>query len=153
MTRQLSRTRLTARLVDQLYVEAMVLADEVRSYFDGRGREERDLLPPARRVAFSCEALKVTTRLMHVIAWLLTRRAVEAGEISEREGRAPSRRLGHSADSEPCATAQLPEAARALVEASRDLYRRVERLDRENDRSAKAAGPARGLQRLLERAF
>jgi regulator of CtrA degradation len=67
--------RLTSRLVDSLYVEAMLLADEVRAYFDEGGREEREALPPLLKVSFSCESLKVTTRLMHVIAWLLTQRA------------------------------------------------------------------------------
>ena len=52
--------RLTARLVESLYVEAMVLADEVRSYFDETGRIEREALPPLERVAFSCESLKVS---------------------------------------------------------------------------------------------
>lgn len=56
------------RLVDSLYVEAMVLADEARGYFDQLGRDERDALEALSRVAFSCESLKVTTRLMHVIA-------------------------------------------------------------------------------------
>ena len=85
--------RLTARLVDSLYLEALVLADEVRGYFDQFGRADREALPPLQRVAFSCESLKVTTRLMHVIAWLLTRRALEQGEISTAQAHAPSRRL------------------------------------------------------------
>ena len=85
---------MTMRLVDSLYVEAMILADEARGYFDERGRVDREALSPIARVAFTCESLKVTTRLMHIIAWLLTRRAVEAGEISHREARDPSRRLG-----------------------------------------------------------
>ena len=70
---------LAKRLIDGLYTEAMLLADEVRAYFDDVGRDARDLLDPIERVLFSCESLKVTTRLMHVIAWLLTQRAVEVG--------------------------------------------------------------------------
>lgn len=146
--------RLSARLVDSLYVEAMVLADEVRGYFDERGRAERELLSPLVRVAFSCESLKVTTRLMHVIAWLLTRRAVEHGEISDIQARAPARRLGVAADSDPAALALLPEVARALIEASRDLYSRVERLDQDIDQPLMPIpSPARGLLSRLERAF
>jgi regulator of CtrA degradation len=146
--------RLTARLVDSLYVEAMVLADEVRGYFDEEGRIERDLLPPLQRVAFSCESLKVTTRLMHVIAWLLTRRAVDTGEISAAQGRAPGRRLGLAAESDLDTLAMLPEAARVLIDASRDLYARVERLDQEIDQPiAPVPSPALGLLSRLERAF
>jgi regulator of CtrA degradation len=146
--------RLTTRLVDSLYVEAMVLADEVRGYFDESGRIEREALPPLQRVAFSCESLKVTTRLMHVIAWLLTRRAVEHGEISADQARVPARRLGLAADSDGETLAMLPETARALVEASRDLYARVERLDQDLDLPIMPMpSPALGLLNRLERAF
>ena len=34
--------RITPRLVDALYTEAMLLADEARAYFDDAGRDERD---------------------------------------------------------------------------------------------------------------
>jgi regulator of CtrA degradation len=146
--------RLTTRLVDSLYVEAMVLADEVRAYFDEHGREEGEALPPLLRVGFSCESLKVTTRLMHVIAWLLTRRAVEHGEISSAQARTPSRRLGIAADSDVAILAGLPETARTLIEASRDLYTRVERLDQDIDQpTIPVPSPARGLLNRLERAF
>ena len=87
--------QLTPKLIDGLYVEAMVLADEARSYFDTLGRDDRLALDPLDRVGFSCESLKVTTRLMHVIAWLLTQRAVAAGELSRGEAGvagAPARR-------------------------------------------------------------
>ena len=73
--------RITSRLIDSLYTEAMLLADEARSYFDDAGREERSTLEPFARVGFACESLKVTTRIMHIVAWLLTQRAIELGEI------------------------------------------------------------------------
>ena len=53
-------------------------------------------LEPFVRVGFACESLKVTTRIMHIVAWLLTQRAVETGELPGREGRRPERRLGHA---------------------------------------------------------
>jgi regulator of CtrA degradation len=147
-----ARKRMTARLVDSLYTEAMVLADEARSYFDESGRPERDALGPMERVAFSCESLKVTTRLMHVIAWLLTRKGIAAGEIGEDEGHADSRRVGEAADSEPAAVEALPPGARAIVEASIDLYARVARIDREM-LAPEALSPALGLLRRIERAL
>ena len=67
MLEPVAESRLQERLIDQLYVEAMVLADEARCYFDEGGRAERDALDPMIRVSFSCESLKVTTRLMHEI--------------------------------------------------------------------------------------
>lgn len=141
---------MTARLVDSLYTEAMVLADEARSYFDEFGRLDRDALTPVDRVAFSCESLKVTTRLMHVIAWLLTRKAIAAGEIREDEGNPDQRRLGQSAETDPDAIASLPQTARDIVIASIDLYDRVARIDQDMV-EPEADSPALGLLRRIER--
>ena len=90
------QVRITSRLIDSLYTEAMLLADEARSYFDDAGRDERSMLEPFARVGFACESLKVTTRIMHIVAWLLTQRAIESGEIPLNEGRRPERRLGNA---------------------------------------------------------
>ena len=147
------QSRMTSKLVDALYVEAMVLADEARAYFDDHGRTDRESLDPIIRVSFSCESLKVTTRLMHVVAWLLTRRAVEAGEIDAREARSSSRQLGAAPSSETMAIAQLPPSARALVDASIDLYARVARLDQEIDREQPMLSPARRLLDRLEQSL
>ena len=145
---------MTAKLVASLYTEAMLLADEARSYFDLNGRTDRDSLDPIDRVGFSCESLKVTTRLMHVIAWLLTQRAVEAGELSRSQARRPARRLGDAPDSDEVLLAKLPEAAVALIHASRDLYARVKRLDDVGVQTAEPqASPARSLMSRLERSF
>ncbi|HEX8482675.1 MAG TPA: DUF1465 family protein [Allosphingosinicella sp.] len=145
---------LTAKLVASLYTEAMLLADEARSYFDSNGRADRDSLDPIDRVGFSCESLKVTTRLMHVIAWLLTQRAVEAGELSPSQARRPARRLGEAPESDEALLAKLPENARSLVHSSRDLYARVKRLDEAGGAGAEPqASPARSLISRLERSF
>jgi regulator of CtrA degradation len=144
---------LARRLVDGLYVETMLLADEARSYFDSLGRVARDALDPLDRVIFSCESLKVTTRLMHVIAWLLTQRALDAGEIASITALHPSRRLGDPVTSDADAVAKLPADAQVLVAATIDLYRRVERLDDGLDEIEPAPSPARSLLSKLERAF
>ena len=143
--------RITPRLIDSFYTEAMLLADEARSYFDDAGREERGTLDPFVRVNFACESLKVTTRIMHIVAWLLTQRAIESGEIGYREGRRPERRLGHAQDSDPAVIERLPEAARRLVNASADLYARVKRLDDGTVAEEPPASPARALMGRLER--
>lgn len=126
----LYESQLHRRLVDALYSEAMVLADEARTYFDEAGRGEREALDAIIRVSFSCESLKVTTRLMHVIAWLLTQRAVEAGELQPRDALDPVRRLGDAPVTDQSLLDVLPVRARTLIEASRDLHRRVGLLDR-----------------------
>ena len=147
------RNRITPKLIDSLYVDAMLLADEARSYFDRQGREERDALEPLLRVGFSCESLKVTTRLMHVIAWLLTPRAVEAGETSAAQANRPARRLGEAPQSDEAIVAKLPATARALIEASQDLYARVERLEEAGPEPQPLPSPARSLLSRLERSF
>jgi regulator of CtrA degradation len=149
-----ARTRMTPKLVAALYTEAMLLADEARSYFDRHGREDREALDPLLRVGFSCESLKVTTRLMHVIAWLLTQRAVEAGEISLGQARSPARRLGEAAESDPAQVARLPPSAVELINASQELYARVKRIDEGAfDGPEPQASPVRSLLSRLERSL
>jgi regulator of CtrA degradation len=143
--------RITPRLVDALYTEAMVLADEARAYFDDVGRGERLTLEPFARVGFACESLKVTTRIMHIVAWLLTQRAIETGELHQIEGRRPERRLGHAAPSDPKVIAQMPPAAQRLIHASVDLYARIERLDEGQMMDEPVQSPARALMGRLER--
>ena len=146
-----SETRITPRLIDSLYTEAMVLADEARAYFDEEGRDDRQTLDPFARVGFACESLKVTTRIMHIVAWLLTQKAVESGEIHSFDGRRPERRLGHANDSDPLVVAQLPQSAARLINSSTDLYLRIKRLDEGQMVDEPAQSPARALMGRLER--
>jgi regulator of CtrA degradation len=143
--------RITPRLIDSFYTEAMLLADEARSYFDDSSRQAREMLDPFARVGFACESLKVTTRIMHIVAWLLTQRAIESGEIPERDGRRPERRLGHAQDSDPAVVEMMPVAAKRLIHASADLYARVKRLDDGNLFEEPVQSPARALMGRLER--
>jgi regulator of CtrA degradation len=145
------QSRIAPRLIESLYTEAMILADEARSYFDEEGRDERLALQPFVRVGFACESLKVTTRIMHIVAWLLTQKAVESGEIKGADGGRPERRLGNASDSDPLVVDQLPESARRLINTSVDLYARVKRLDEGQLADEPAASPARALMGRLER--
>ena len=145
------QVRITSRLIDSLYTEAMLLADEARSYFDDAGRDERATLEPFARVGFACESLKVTTRIMHIVAWLLTQRAVETGEIQGQDGRRPERRLGHAQESDPVIVDTLPPSAKRLINSSADLYARVKRLDDGGLEAEAPQSPARALMGRLER--
>ena len=146
--------RIHRHLIDSIYTEAMLLADEARAYFDQVGREERHVLDPMTRVAFSCESLKVTTRLMHIIAWLLTQRAVMAGELGERDALDPSRRLGTAPQSDMDAVERMPETARKLVLASMELHRRVAIHDSaQAGEFSGARSPARAMMDRLSHAF
>jgi len=145
------QVRITSRLIDSLYTEAMLLADEARSYFDDIGRNDRMSLEPFARVGFACESLKVTTRIMHIVAWLLTQRAIESGEIGAADGRRPERRLGHAQDSDPLVVGQLPDSAQRLINASADLYARIKRIDEGGIETEVPQSPARALMGRLER--
>lgn len=134
---------MTEKLVDTLYTESMVLADEARSYFDQFGRDARAELTPLERVSFSCESLKITTRLMHSIAWLLAQRAPQA---------IPNP-LAAAAPSDDATVNSLPEEARHLIHASEDLYARIQRLDRKLAQPSNGPNPALFLRERLEQAF
>ncbi len=153
MSDENSRAALTPKLVDSLYVEAMVLADEARSYFDCAARDDRLALDPVDRVGFSCESLKVTTRLMHVIAWLLTQRAVGTGELTHAQAGESDRRLGTAAPTDAALLPKLPPAAGDLILLSEELYERVRRLDEGSFGEAPAGSPARSLLNRLERSL
>lgn len=149
--------RLHCRLVDSLYVEAMVMADEARSYFDG-GMIGEEMVDPLRKVAFACESLKVTTRLMHIIAWLLSQRAWQRGELTDEDLQEDKYRLGIANLSDGAAFDDFPFAARALIGGSQDLYDRVARLQERMDimaapRPFAEVGPARALLDRLNAAF
>ena len=147
----IAKLRITPRLIDSLYTEAMILADEARAYFDEAGRRDRGTLDATARVGFACESLKVTTRIMHIVAWLLTQKAVETGEIRSADGRRPERRLGHANASDHDLVATLPDDARRLINASIDLYTRIQRLDEGQLVDEPAPSPARALMGRLER--
>jgi regulator of CtrA degradation len=146
---------LATRVVDALYTEALLLADETRGYFDDAGAAERDTLPPKLRVEFACEALKGTTRLMQVVGWLLMRKAVHAGELPLGAGTADNRRLGEAPPLDPAVVARLPHTARRLLASGEDLYQRVRRIDEglEPPAPVMAASPALSLLQRLERSL
>jgi len=152
MTDLEAHSELTPRVIDSLYVEAMVLADEARAYFDSAGRDDRLALDPSIRIGFACESLKVTTRLMQVVAWLMTQRAIAAGEMPRDDGAGGPRRLGEGPESDEAVLESLPEAALALIRSSRDLYGRVRRIDEGATPDAQAS-PARSLMSRLQRSL
>ena len=152
MTSNIHSGRLQRRLIDSLYTEAMLLADEARAYFDEVGRADRESLDPLVRVGFSCESLKVTTRLMHVVAWLLTQRAVDVGELHACEALDPSRRLGDAPVFDADLVGALPSRARTLIAASADLHRRVALLDAAQVTQS-VLSPVHDLHRLLAVSF
>jgi regulator of CtrA degradation len=87
---------------------------------------------PVNQLRLIREAMRVTSRLSQVLAWLMVRRAVIEGELSPADALAPERRLsGHSVClAEPADLGDVPQALLTLMDRSRALYERIARLDR-----------------------
>lgn len=147
-------TNLSRPIIEALYSEALILADEVRAVF-ALGARAGYLDTPngedaTARLALSTEGLKTTTRMMHVLAWLLNQRAFFSGELSEgqvrRNGTLPSDRAA-----DPNALAVLePETCELIAETER-LHRRISRLDAAWRSGFEMASPARAIHSRLER--
>lgn len=137
-------------IVETLYCEALVLADEARAEFDLSSRfasteSNEDFI----RMALSCEALRTTTRMMHAIAWLLNHRAHLSGELTEFQLRQHGQLPPAQPDGDPDQFALLSAELQDLVARTRQFYARVERLDRAWRRSY-ASQPA-AVHRLRDR--
>jgi regulator of CtrA degradation len=121
---------LSPTIIESLYCDALVLADEARAIFSMSGRlealgKDEDLA----RVALSCEALRTTTRMMHAVAWLLNQRAFLAGELSEFQLRRHGRLPPPQKPTDRSNLAYLSPETRDLVEETERFYARIERLD------------------------
>ncbi|MEM6682100.1 MAG: DUF1465 family protein [Pseudomonadota bacterium] len=122
------------RVVDQLHQEAVALAEESRAYFARCSKSDRATLQPIDRVVYTAESLRISTRLMHVISWGLVRKAVENGEMSEREGLSPQRQIDdldlcHGSD--PRSLRKMPRSLIVLTHQSLKIYKRALRLQDE----------------------
>ncbi len=148
---QIRHTELTPKVISGLYTEAMVLADEARSYFDSD--RARNITPLEISVAFSCESLKVTTRLMHVIAWLLNQKAMHAGELNPRDTMNAIEDLGYAPATDDQWFERMPAEAQALISASEDLYYRVQRVAEGMARSDRDAPEPLAMIERLRAAF
>lgn len=122
---------LNARIVESLYCEALILADEVRSAF---AVADRDVVAvsgnSAVEIALSCEALRTTTRMMHALAWLLNHRAFFKGELSEFQLRRNGGLSPDSFSSDREKLALIDEPRRELIGMTELFYARLQRLER-----------------------
>jgi regulator of CtrA degradation len=146
-----AQLELTPLLMVSLYAEAMLLADEARACFDRS--YDAGHLSPEISVAFSCESLKVTTRLMHSIAWLLNQKALRAGEITESEAQNETNNLGYAPASDGPMVLQFPLEAQALIGASEELYYRLKRFSEKMRAPVQQASEPRAMRERLRASF
>jgi len=145
-------SNLSRPIIEALYTEALVLADEVRAVFAHGTREPQVGEDAYVRLALSTEGLKTTTRMMHVLAWLLNQRALFAGEISESQVRLHGA-LPPDRGSQPEQLALLEPETRELIAETERLHRRIARLDEAWRQHFEMASPARAFQERIGREF
>ncbi len=144
----------TVEFFDRTMIETMALLAESRRYLIDRAETETNARPVDQGLVSSMETMRLVARLTQVLAWLLTHRAVHAGEMSLWEATRPERRLGgHSLCNTDHDDAALPEELRRLLQRSLSLYQRIARLDEQVARAAEEGprslvGGASGPQKL-----
>ena len=124
---------LTSERFQTIYREGMELVEATAKYLDGDGRAEGKTLKGAVSLSFATESMRLTTRLMNVASWLLIRRSVNNGEMTQERARRerlklkidPIGRPSHIKDYDT-----LPARLRVLIEASFLLQDKVIKLDR-----------------------
>lgn len=116
------------------YDETMSLMVEARNYMAYVERRERERVGLTTGLRMSCEAMRVTSRLTQVMAWLLIQRAVHEGELEAAEALAEQHRLSGidvCLDDSATRDENLPGGLRSLLDRSFNLYLRVSRLEQQ----------------------
>lgn len=123
---------MAAVFFSRTYDEAFDLLVEARDYLADREPIDRRGMTPDDRLVANCEAMRLTSRLTQIMAWLLIQKAVHAGELSSYEAAADEHRLaGQSVclTRRPVIDISMPRHLQSLLDRSYQLYTRVERLD------------------------
>lgn len=119
------------KLINKNYEEAMELLIEARLYLS-RNRFNLDMMAdPVDRLIYCRETTRLTTRLTHIIGWLMTQKAVDAGEITWNEAMTTYKALQ---DEKICIEkmnedAELPDELQELLSRSEEMFSRISRLD------------------------
>lgn len=148
---------------DHIFREGMALVERTASYLDGPGRKESKGLSGGVGVLYATESMRLTTRLLDLASWLLVRRALKEGEITEEEAEKKRRRIKLQAFGRPAHVKNyesLPEGMRHLIEESFAMHDRIVQLDRAMNLArdpdaveAPHANPVAQQMGMLERAF
>jgi regulator of CtrA degradation len=118
---------------DGVFKQGMALVERTAAYLEGPGRVEAKRLPAAVNVLYASESMRLTTRLLDMASWLLIRRALKEGDISETEAQKKRKGVALQAparSSHVSGFSELPEGLRTLVGESYALQDRIIQLDR-----------------------
>lgn len=122
----------TPAFFSRTYDETMDLMVEARNYMAYVERRERERAGVMAGLRMSCEAMRVTSRLTQVMAWLMVQRAVHEGELTAEDALAEPHRLSGGSvclDETYGHDETIPGGLRSLLERSLSLYVRVARLE------------------------
>lgn len=117
---------------DRVFKEGMSLVERTAAYLDGEGRKAAKALQGPATVLYTTESMRLTTRLLDLASWLLIRRALKDGEISEAEAQKKRARVKLQSLGRPShirGFADLPEGLQELIEESFALHDRIVQLD------------------------
>ncbi len=118
-------------LMPSLFQETMDLVCESHEYFQLHAVMDNDGMPHYIQSMMSAEMSRVTMRLTGIMAWLMARKSVLNGDLdpnlAAREYRLEGRE--YCLSDNPGVERVLPDYMCDMLERSRRLYSRVERLD------------------------
>ncbi|HEX5600096.1 MAG TPA: DUF1465 family protein [Hyphomicrobiaceae bacterium] len=118
---------------DAIYAQGMALVERTAAYLDGPGRQEAKQLKPHVALTYSTESMRLTARLLDLASWLLIRRSLRDGDITEEEARRKRARLKLHTTGRPSHIPnfdELPQQLQALIKESFELSDRILRIDR-----------------------
>ena len=147
---------------DLVFKEGMALVERTAAYLDGEGRRESKSLAGATTVLYATESMRLTTRLLDLASWLLIRRGLKDGEITQEEAQRKRARVKLQSFGRPSHIKgfdDLPVGLRDLVVQSFALHDRIVQLDRamtapaQSDAEAAPANPVGVQFKKLELAF
>lgn len=144
---------ISEEIIESLYAEALLLADDARAVFGLKLDANINEASDQQRIALSIEGLRTTTRVMHVLAWLLNQRAFLSGELTEsqlrRHNSLPDERLA-----DPANLALLDSGPRELIIETERLHARVARLDHDWRQQRETSNtPVHALHGKITQAF
>ncbi len=118
---------------DKTYSEALALTEEAYAYLSAICHGDVGAASAIEDLRLRSEAFRLTTRLMQVVSWLLTQRAIHAGELSAEEvAEDDDYRLGAARvcrDDSQHRHPTIPSTMSDMLDRSLNLYVRVARLD------------------------
>lgn len=117
----------------KLYADTLNLLFRAHEYFNYFGKYDQEGMTEEERLIYSSEMSRVTLRLTSIMSWLTIRKAVFDGKMDEEEAAQEDNELSFQS---ACLMENLdmhhmlPPEMVNLLNDSRHLFQRIQRLDR-----------------------